>query len=169
MKQVGFLLLTLTISLFACKKETAKCIYTSDNIIAPKVETDSIKNYLLANNITNAVQDSSGVFYVITTQGTGPNPTICSNLIVRYRGTYFNNVAFDPTAATTAQTGSSTSTARFDLGGVIEGWKKALPFLKSGGSITLFIPPTLGYGANMYNGIPGNSYLKFTVDLLNVQ
>ncbi|MEO7043999.1 MAG: FKBP-type peptidyl-prolyl cis-trans isomerase [Ferruginibacter sp.] len=169
MKKLGFLMIILSVTIFSCKRETAKCPYTQSSIVAPQNEIDSIKNYLLVNNITNAVQDASGVFYIITAQGTGSNPTICSNLTVRYRGTFFTGVAFDPSAATTGQTGNSFSTAAFDLGGVIAGWQKVLPNLKSGGSITLFIPPTLGYGASASNGIPGNSYLKFTIDLLNVQ
>lgn len=169
MKKISLALIALTFIFFSCKKETAKCPYSDTVVIAPKAEKDSIKNYLLAQNITNAVQDTSGVFYIITNQGTGATPTICSNLTVRYRGTFFTGVAFDPTSAVTATTGSDKSTASFDLGGVISGWQKALPYVKSGGSITLFIPPTLGYGASYYNGIPGNSYLKFTIDLLNVQ
>jgi FKBP-type peptidyl-prolyl cis-trans isomerase FkpA len=61
------------------------------------------------------------------------------------------------------------------LGQLIIGWQKGLPLIKSGGSITLFIPPSLGYGnQDIRNSsgaviIPANSNLKFTIDLVSVQ
>lgn len=160
MKNFSFLVIILSIVFFSCKKETAKCSYSDSGAIAPQSEKDSIKRYLAVNGIT-ATKDTSGVYYRIVTQGTGTMPNICSNLTVRYTGSYFTGVVFDATPPNT--------TSNFDLGRVITGWQKALPFLKNGGSIDLYIPPSLGYGYALYNGIPGNSYLKFSIDLVNVQ
>ena len=63
----------------------------------------------------------------------------------------------------------------FVLGLLIIGVQKAIPFVKPGGSITIYIPPSLGYGSEAIkdnNGIvilPANSFIKFDMALLSVQ
>lgn len=58
---------------------------------------------------------------------------------------------------------------RIDNGGVIPGWWQGLPGMRVGGRRTLVIPPELGYGAQAQQGIPANSTLFFTVDLLGIR
>ncbi|MDO8184713.1 FKBP-type peptidyl-prolyl cis-trans isomerase [Conexibacter sp. JD483] len=58
---------------------------------------------------------------------------------------------------------------RIDNGGVIAGWWQGIPGMRIGGRRTLVIPPALGYGAQEQNGIPANSTLFFTVDLLGIR
>jgi FKBP-type peptidyl-prolyl cis-trans isomerase FkpA len=84
---------------------------------------------------------------------------------------------------TTGYIGKFTSGSVFDqqtsftyqLGSLIEGWKKGLPLIGKSGSITLYIPPSLGYGAvDVKDGqghvvIPANSILIFDIDLIDVQ
>jgi FKBP-type peptidyl-prolyl cis-trans isomerase FkpA len=59
----------------------------------------------------------------------------------------------------------------FVLGSLIEGWKKAIPLLRKGGEMNMYIPPSLGYGGtDMKNNagvviIPKNSILIFNVKL----
>jgi FKBP-type peptidyl-prolyl cis-trans isomerase FkpA len=61
------------------------------------------------------------------------------------------------------------------LGQLIHGWRRTLPVIKAGGFITLYVPPSMAYGAAITrdgNGnviIPANAYLKFDIDLLTVQ
>lgn len=164
MKKLPLLVIILSVLFFSCKKNTAKCPYTVSGAVATQTEKDSIQRYLNANGIT-ATRDTSGVYYQVIKQGTGSAPTVCSNVTVKYRGTFFTGVAFDPSPAS----GNSTSSASFALGQVIVGWQKTLPYLKSGGSIDLYIPPSLGYGYSPYSTIPGGSYLKFTIELVDVQ
>ena len=59
-----------------------------------------------------------------------------------------------------------------ELGSLIEGWKKGLLMLKTGGSIKLYIPPSLGYGYSDVTDpqtqaviIPAGSMLIFDVTL----
>jgi len=164
----AFLVVVSLVSIFiiSCKKD-AKCPYSDSSVVAPASEVDSIKRYLIAQNITTAVQHPSGIFYVIGAPGTGSaTPEVCSDLTVQYQGYLFSGAHFDGT------TGSDQ--ARFTLGQTIEGWKKGLPVIKAGGNVTLYIPPSLGYGGNnVSNGgvviIPANSYLRFTVSLIAVQ
>jgi len=64
-------------------------------------------------------------------------------------------------------------TKTFTLGGLIPGWQKGIPLISSGGKITLYIPPSLGYGSvdvkqNNIVIIPANSILIFEIDLVAV-
>lgn len=127
--------------------------------VAPAAEIQAVQDYLTAQGITGAVQHCSGMFYKIDAPGTGATPTVCSNIAVTYEGKLTNGTTFD----------QATTPVAFGLGGVIKGWMNGLPLIKSGGRIYLYIPPTLGYGANATGPIPANSILVFRVDLVAVQ
>ncbi|RYY50389.1 MAG: FKBP-type peptidylprolyl isomerase [Chitinophagaceae bacterium] len=167
MKKISLLLLAAGLMLASCKKED-KCPYSDSGRSASVDERTYIESYLSANSIP-ATPHPSGVFYFITAAGTGASPGLCSGINVRYRGTIMNTGAeFDATAG--------NSTVSFQLGELIVGWQKVLPEIKAGGKITLYVPPSLGYGAqeirNQTTGailIPANSYLKFEIELVDVQ
>lgn len=166
MKNVFLLLCAVGLLTASCKKNEG-CAYTDSATSASTAERTYIQDYLTSNSIT-AQEHASGVFYSIANPGTGNNPSICSNITVRYTGTLIpTGTQFDASTGTTG--------VNFALGQLIVGWQKVLPILKSGGVITLYIPPSLGYGQqNVRDGagnivIPGNSYLKFSIELLNVQ
>jgi FKBP-type peptidyl-prolyl cis-trans isomerase len=152
--------------LTACKKNASKCEYTESSVTATSSERTYLENYLATNSIT-ATQLSSGVFYTINAPGTGGRANVCSVIRVKYSGYLLNGTMFDYYTATTG--------ISFELGQLIVGWQKGLPEVASGGTITLYIPPSLGYGAvekRDANGnivIPANSYLKFVIELLDVQ
>ncbi len=165
------LLSIITIFLFSCSKKTdagpqQNCTYDSCSLKAPASEIQAVQTYLTSNNIT-ATQHCSGLFYQIETPGTGTiTPTVCSYVTVKYVGKLTNGSIFDQTqgAATYAQY----------LGNLVRGWANGIPYVKSGGKIRLYIPPTLGYGASdqVRSGvvvIPGNSILIFEIELVNVQ
>ena len=168
MKKISLVLLVALATFAACKKETAAvCDFQPDNSFAPQSEKDSLQRYLTANNIYNAVRDTSGLFYVIDAPGTGtvaPGP--CSYITANYSGNLLSN-------------GSSftngTIPGNFTLGGLIAGWRRGLPLIKTNGTITMYIPPSLAYGNNpRYNEagvivIPANSYLKFVVNIIEIQ
>jgi FKBP-type peptidyl-prolyl cis-trans isomerase FkpA len=162
MKKISLLVL-VAVSVFfvSCKKE-AKCPYSELSITAPQAETDSIQRYLIANNITAAVRHQSGFFYIIGTPGTGAvHPDVCSDITFGYQ---LNSLAGTSYGGTTG-----AETVKLTLGQTIPGWQKAIPLITEGGTLTLFIPPSLAYGSQAYQQIPGNTYLKFSLNLVVVQ
>jgi FKBP-type peptidyl-prolyl cis-trans isomerase FkpA len=162
-------LLLFSVVMASCLKKNSPCGYTASKVVAPAAEIQTLKDSLYTNNITDFTVDPSGIFYHVDTVGTGTAiNNLCSTLSLTYRGTYFGGTAaFDST--------TGTSLATFQLGQVIVGLQDGLPFIKSGGQITIYIPPTLGYGATAVTNnagavvIPGNSDLIFTVRLYGVQ
>lgn len=158
------LFLLIPVLFIACKKdETQKCTYTSPNVVAPPGEIDSLQRWLAANSI-DAVQHSSGIFYKITEDGSGATPDVCNTIFVKYSGTFLSGGLFDANIYGTT----------FLLGQLVTGWQIGLPLIKAGGSITLYVPPSLAYGnrdirdENNSIRIPANSYLIFKIQLVQV-
>ncbi len=168
MKKWFFLCAVSALVFTACVKNgnsSTDCTQLAPATIAPAAEKAYLENYLAANNITNAVE-KNGMYYIISTQGTGTSPNLCSNISIDYVGKFM--------AATTdgAQFDASSpgQPTTLQLLNVISGWQLILPLIKSGGSATLYIPPSLAYGATgRLPTIPGNSYLKFQITLRAVQ
>lgn len=137
-----------------------QCNYDSCALKAPASEIQAVQQYLADSSLT-ATQHCSGLFYRIESEGTGVRPTPCSYISVRYKGKLANGTVFD----------KSADGAVFSqyLGNLIRGWVNGLPYIKEGGKIHLYIPPTLGYGSQGNSTIPANSMLVFEVELVDVQ
>jgi FKBP-type peptidyl-prolyl cis-trans isomerase FkpA len=150
------------------KNNQASCNYTTTTIIAPDAEQQAMQDSLSAHNIT-ASMNPEGFFYTINSQGSAQSiSNLCTTVSVEYKAGFFNGKIFDSTATGTV--------ANFQLGAVIPGWQKGVPLVGKGGSITLYIPPSLGYAANNIINtntgdtiIPANSYLVFNVHLVDFQ
>jgi FKBP-type peptidyl-prolyl cis-trans isomerase FkpA len=151
MKKYLLILFVLVAGLSACKKD-------DDFDATAQAATDdaAIQAYLKTNNIT-AVKDVSGLYYQVTTAGTGAYPTSGSTVTVNYVGKLLNGTQFD------AGTGYKTS-----LAGVIRGWTIGVPHVQTGGTINLYIPSALAYGNTATGAIPANSVLVFRIDLLSI-
>lgn len=95
--------------------------------------------------------------------GTGAEAAIGSTVRVHYTGKLDNGTVFD--------TSVGKDPIEFVLGSgmVIPGWEQGLLGMKQGGKRLLIIPPHLGYGADDYGPIPGNSTLVFEVELVEVK
>lgn len=161
MTRIFLLFSIIAIVLTSCDKSVpvkGACTYTNSSNKATAAEIAYIQNYLTTNGLT-AIQDTSGFFYSISANGSGTSPVICSTILVQYTGWLFNGFKFD----------ESTGGSQFKLGAVIVGWQKGLPLIQPGGIITLYIPPSLAYGAVASGNIPANAYLKFYIKLVAVQ
>ncbi|MGZ3901748.1 MAG: FKBP-type peptidyl-prolyl cis-trans isomerase [Bacteroidia bacterium] len=122
-----------------------------------KEDEKLITDYIASNNL-NANATGSGLYYVITTQGTGAQPNSNSTVTVKYKGYLRDGTVFD-------QNGGAT----FSLNNVIKGWQEGIPYFKKGGKGMLLIPSALGYGAQATGNIPANSVLIFDIELLDVK
>jgi len=65
--------------------------------------------------------------------------------------------------------GSSTFDFVLGAGNVIAGWDQGLVGMLAGGTRTLTIPPSLGYGSVAHGSIPANSTLIFDIQLVTVK
>jgi FKBP-type peptidyl-prolyl cis-trans isomerase FkpA len=160
--------IALTIAFAGCLKdgpEPQPCTYDPCQFKAPATEIAAVKNYLDSVGIT-ATEHCSGLFYTVNEPGTGVTPEVCSSSIVaRYKGTLANGAMFD----------SGRFSRPVSLGtGLIRGWANGIPLIKKGGKITMYVPPSLGYGSvpqrdqNNNVVIPANSITIFDVELLEV-
>ncbi|MDB5247614.1 MAG: FKBP-type peptidylprolyl isomerase [Segetibacter sp.] len=156
MKKTFFILLISVVTLFSCKKDDADCPEVSTT--APAAEVTNLRTYLQTNNIT-ATEDPRGFFYRIEVAGTGGKPSVCTDYItVNYAGTYTDGVRFDA--------GNNVS---FRLSNLITGWQEGIPLIAKGGSMFLYLPPSLAYGANPPPPIRPNAIMIFKMDLTDIQ
>jgi peptidylprolyl isomerase/FKBP-type peptidyl-prolyl cis-trans isomerase FklB len=58
--------------------------------------------------------------------------------------------------------------ASFPLDGLVPAWIIALQRMKAGDEWILYVPPSLGYGAQDKGPIPGNSVMIFRIELIDV-
>lgn len=162
MRKKFLAVIIISILFISCGKKDVVCNYNDSTVTAPASETANVQAYLTTNSIT-ATLHPSGFYYKITQTGTGAAITnLCTVVNVKYAGRLTNGTYFDPT------TPGTTSSASFQLGQVIIGWQKGLPLISAGGKITLYIPPSLGYGSNPAGSIPANSILIFDIELVSV-
>lgn len=122
------------------------------------IDQDAIKKYLADNNI-QAVEDTTGLHYVMHVAKGGAKPTAENCVTVKYTGKFLaDGKVFD-----------SNEGISFPLTGVIQGWKLAIPMLGIGDSATFYIPSGLAYGPQGYPGaIPPNAILIFDVELQKI-
>lgn len=152
------LVLSLVFLLFAgigCIKDTGCQNKSIDS------ERAAIQAYASANSIT-ATAHSSGLYYQVTSPGSGVTPNSNSKVFVTYTGKFLDGTQFD--AGTTPVTGGGWA-----LSSLISGWQIGLTLIQKGGSIKLIVPSSLAYGCQGAGTIPGNSILFFDVTLNDVQ
>lgn len=123
-----------------------------------KEDEKIITDYISAHGLS-ATATGSGLYYVISTQGTGVQPNANSTVTVKYKGYLKDGTVFD----------QSTSGATFSLNSVIKGWQEGIPYFKKGGKGVLLIPSALGYGNQATGNIPANSVLIFDIELVDVK
>jgi FKBP-type peptidyl-prolyl cis-trans isomerase FkpA len=152
----------LALALLAGCGKSDVCNYEPCAVKASASEIADVQSFITNNGIQGAVQHCSGLFYTIDTVGTGAQPTPCSTVTIDYVGSLTDGTVFDKTT-------SASGPVTFPLDNLITAWRNGLPFLKAGGTMTLYVPPTLGYGSFSSGQIPANSILIFKIDLRGVQ
>lgn len=158
------------------------CSCSKSNNVAAQIQSQAvidnalIINYLNSkglpvNNIdtislTTGLKGHSGVCYIIDTPGTGTNIiTSSTQITVGYTG-----MLLTTGNGTKIFTQTNNFHPSFILGSVIRGWQLGIPFIKKGGTITLYIPSKYAYGPYPQAGIglPANAVLIFDITLYNI-
>jgi len=104
-----------------------------------------------------------GLQYRIIKEGSGPSPATNDEVSVKYTGKLLDGTVFD-----SSEKHNGGQPAKFRVNGVIRGWGEALQHMNKGAEWELFIPGNLAYGERGAPGIPPNSTLIFTVDLIDI-
>ena len=144
-----WLLILASPLLFGCEKEEPQTQFEKD--------LELIEDYVNEQNL-NAEQTSSGLHYIISSQGNGSQATLDSNVTVTYKGELLDGTVFD----------EANTPVTFSLNNLILGWQEGLQLINEGGSIKLIIPSKLGYGNRAIGSIPANSVLIFDLELIEV-
>ncbi|RKD20455.1 hypothetical protein BCY91_00455 [Pelobium manganitolerans] len=131
-----------------------------DDTDRPVYEDALIQDYLAENKLT-ATKDGNGIYYNIVTPGTGTEITSADARVeVAYKGKLLTNTVFDEA--------STSSPVTLTLSNTIKGWQLALPKIKAGGKINLYIPSRFAYGSTPPTGIPANAILAFEISVISV-
>ena len=130
-----------------------------------KKEEDEIKAYIKLNNLT-ASKTASGLYYVITKEGTGTMPVPGDEVSMNYTGMFLDGNKFDSNLDSSF---GHVTPLNFPLGQgrVIRGWDEGIALLKKGTKAKFILPSAIAYGKSGSGKIPANSILQFDVELLD--
>lgn len=141
-----------------CTKKVPASAINAVNQTQLAADIEAIDTYLDDEGII-AVEDPTGLRYVIETQGDGKKPCLESYVAVTYKGMLLSNGnVFD----------QAINPVQFPLNNLILGWQIAFIKFPVGTKATLYIPSGLAYGNRIVGSIPANSNLIFEVELLGV-
>lgn len=104
---------------------------------------------------------ASGLQYFFVEEGDGPRPTATQTVRAHYIGTLEDGTVFDSSYA-------RGEPAVFEVNRLIEGFSEALRLMNEGATVSVRIPPELGYGSSRVGVIPADSTLLFEITLLDV-
>ncbi len=121
------------------------------------------EKFLAENKKRSEVKTTaSGLQYEVLNEGSGVRPTAEDSVTCHYAGSFVNGSEFESSY-------KSGQPITFALNRVIPGWTEGLQLMTPGSKYKFYIPYSLAYGAQDYNGIPGGSALIFQVELLDVK
>lgn len=150
-----FSLLIICITFNACREDQPEQRSFEEQLA---FDIEIIDNYLAENNI-DATVDPSGLRYVINEPGQGASANVDDTIIVGYEGKFLENgEVFDQNDST-----------EFPLNRLIQAWQIGIPLIQVGGSMTIYAPSGLCYGASSRPGIPANANMIFNLNLIGVE
>jgi len=132
---------------------------------------DKILQDYFAKNHIKAHKTASGLYVVITKDGTGDNAKAGKMVSMNYIGKFLDGKVFDANIDSDYKPVNGRTPFDFTLGvgQVIRGWDEGVQLLNPGARATLYIPSALGYGSMNRDPIPPNSILVFDVELISVE
>ncbi|GHA69060.1 FKBP-type peptidyl-prolyl cis-trans isomerase [Pontibacter akesuensis] len=134
-----------------------------------KIDDAIILKYLQEKSLPNAQKTESGVYYVVTEEGKGPQANAGDQVTVHYVLTHLDGKQLE-SSRENAMNNNEPFKFVLGQGQVIKGWDDAIQQLKEGSKATLLIPSTLAYGEQERGpDMPANSILRFDIELLDVE
>ena len=166
MNQVKFFACISLITLFsffiAGESLSSEKTPVTKNVVKGEQEKVAKEEALIKEKYPNAIRTSSGLMYIVLTEGNGATPKSGALVEAHYTGRLIDGTKFD----------SSVDRGKPFLflvgrGEVIKGWDEAFLSMKKGEKRILIIPPGLAYGDKGMGTIPPNETLIFEVELIN--
>jgi len=138
-------------------------MFSMANATTPAENQAASEKFLTENaQHEGIVTTTSGLQYLVFTEGTGASPKATDNVTVHYKGTTIDGKEFDSSY-------SRGAPATFPLNRVIAGWTEGLQLMKEGAKYRFFIPSNLAYGERgAGRDIGPNAALIFDVELIKV-
>jgi FKBP-type peptidyl-prolyl cis-trans isomerase FklB len=157
--RAGLIAFALAAALVSCgpKAKTADTGPTQSNLTAAKA-------FLAKNGKEAGVKTTaSGLQFKVVRSGpaNGLRPQKGDLIKVHYEGKLLDGEVFDSSYDRGAP-------AAMPLDHLIPGWMEALPLMRPGDEWILYVPPSLGYGAEGQGRIPPNSALIFRIELIDL-
>ena len=131
------------------------------------VDDKLLQQYFTKNNL-KPLKTASGIYYIISKEGTGEKVQAGETVSVNYTGKLIDGKVFDSNEDS-AYHHVEPFSVEVGKGHVIKGWDEGLQLLKKGSKATLFIPSGLAYGPQERNPIPANGILIFEVSVTDVK
>jgi FKBP-type peptidyl-prolyl cis-trans isomerase FkpA len=127
-------------------------------------QKDSVDLAAYVSKLQNVKTTSSGLMYVIETEGKGKQPKKGDRVAMIYSGYFTSGQTFDENI-------DREKPFEFNVGlmEVIPGWDEAVQLMKVGGKYKLIVPWQLAYGERGTGPIMPYTSLVFDVELLNVK
>lgn len=154
MKKYILLFCICTIALSSCRKKIDDMVF--DSAAQALRDDQALLDYFLINSLPVPTKDPSGLYYTVVDPGTGPHPTVNSNVTIEYHAYNSDNVEVD----------HSASQYVAPLNGVIfTAWHIGIPKIGKGGTILLYSPSGLAYGTTGNGNVSSNQVLIFKITL----
>ncbi len=126
------------------------------------VDEELIKKYI-ADNKLKVTRTESGLYYVVTSAGSGDAPQTGQMVDVHYKGSLLSGEEFDSSK-------ENPLSFAYNTGGMIKGFDEGVGMLKKGGKATLIIPSHLAYGPQERGEkIKPFSILRFDIELVDIK
>ncbi len=145
----------LRLALFVAAVTLSGCL--GDSPVGPGIENTTFAPSL-GVDLDDFTRTSSGLYVRDITVGTGTLARVGSDVSVRYSGALPNGSVFDP--------GDDPIDFVIGDGRLVPGFEEGTAGMRVGGTRQIIIPPHLGFGSQPRQGIPPNSILVFSLELL---
>ena len=157
-KSVQFVFIVVPLTLFAV---VLVVVFVAQN---SKKDSNTLSEQSLMDiSKGDSPTDYKDFEFEIITEGSGSVAANGDVLVVDYEGKLKSGRVFDSSY-------ERGEPFEFTLGNgeVIEGWEEGIAGMRVGEKRVLYIPSSMGYGADGYGSIPGSAGLQFTVELIEI-